>query len=74
VKVMDGVSWSFSDLRAINATALTKTIALRIRKTGHVAEAVPMRLAAATSGCFRCIRKKCDSRWKSGVLLFFSEY
>jgi len=50
VKVMDGVSWSFSDLHAIKAALLTKTIALRIRKTGYVAEAVPMRLAAATSG------------------------
>jgi len=49
VKVMDGVSWSFSDLHAIKATALTKTTALRIRKTGHVAEAVPTRLDAATS-------------------------
>jgi len=49
VKVMDGVSWSFSDLHAIKAVALTKTIALGIRKTGYVAEAVPMRLAAATS-------------------------
>ena len=50
MKVMDGVSWSFSDLRAIKAAALTKTIALRIRKTGYVAEAAPLRLAAATSG------------------------
>jgi hypothetical protein len=46
---MDGVSWSFSDLHAIKAVALTKTIALGIRKTGYVAEAVPMRLDAATS-------------------------
>ena len=49
MKVMEGVSTSFSDLHAIKITALTKTIALRIRKTGHLAEAVPMRLAAATS-------------------------
>jgi hypothetical protein len=46
---MDGVSWSFSDLHAITASAQAKTAALRIRKTGHVAEAVPMRLVVATS-------------------------
>jgi hypothetical protein len=49
VKVMAGVSSGFPDRHATKAPALTKTIALRIRKTGQVAEAVPMRLAAATS-------------------------
>ena len=49
VKVMAGVSSGFPDRHATKATALTKTIALTIRKTGHVAEALPMRLAAAIS-------------------------
>jgi hypothetical protein len=44
---MDGVSWSFSDLHATKATTLRKTIA--IRKTGHIAEAPSMRLAATIS-------------------------
>jgi len=47
--VMDGVCWGFSDQQATKATALRKTIALRVRKTRHVAEAVSMRLAAAIS-------------------------
>jgi hypothetical protein len=46
--MMDGVSWGLSDRQATKATALTKTI-FRIRKTGNVAEAVPMRLADAIS-------------------------
>jgi hypothetical protein len=46
---MDGVCCGFSDRQAIKATALRKTITLRIRKTGHIAEAVAMGLAAAIS-------------------------
>ena len=65
MKVMAGVSSGFPDRHATKATALRKTMALRIPKTGHVAEATSMRLAAAISGCFTCIRKKCHSRWKS---------
>jgi hypothetical protein len=46
---MDGVSWGLSDWQATKATALRKTIALRIRKTGLISEAASMRLAAAIS-------------------------
>jgi len=49
VKVIDGVSWGFSDLQATQGSAARKTIALRLRKTGHVAEAVSTQLAAAIS-------------------------
>jgi len=71
VKVMDGGSWALSDWQATNATGLRKTIALRIRQTRHVAEAVSVRFAAVIAECFTRILKRCHSRLKSRVLLFF---
>jgi hypothetical protein len=49
VKLMNGVSCDFSDRQAIKVTAPRKTITLRIRKTGHIAEAVSMGLTATIS-------------------------
>ena len=79
MKEIDGVSWSFSDRQASKATALRKTIALRVRKTKHVAEAASMRFAAVISKYFTCIRNNVTligspgsaflspCRWRPGV-------
>jgi hypothetical protein len=57
MKVMEGVSWDFSDRHATKITTQRKMTVPRIPKTGHVAKAVSMRLGDAISGCFRRIRK-----------------
>jgi hypothetical protein len=46
---MDGVSCDLSDQQAIKVTAPRNTVTLRIRKTGHLGEAVSMGLTAAIS-------------------------
>ena len=61
MKEMVGVSWGLSEWQATKATALRKTIALRIRRTEQVSETASIRITAAISEGFTCIRKQCHS-------------